>query len=260
MPITGPMTDLYDVFVDWKGRLGRELPGLTQHLAAVDAKRVLDIGCGTGQHAAALLERGLDVHAADLSEQMCAKARTALGDPSRVHTWRVGDELPPSLAGEAPFDAVICMGNMWPSVLTETEVTGACAALHQLVRPGGAVVIGCKAQGVRKAGGDPYMPLLRRVHEGRPLWFVRFVDFQRPPLADGTAVCDLHMTVVAGSSSDEEREALLHNASAHRVWLPDELGARFAAEGFVDVRVSGRLDDAEVPPPGEDVFLSARVP
>ena len=153
-----------------------------------------------------------------------------------------------------------CLGNVWPSVLTEADVTAACRGILDVLAPGGIVVVGLKAQGVRKASGNPYMPLLRRVHEGRPIWFVRFVDFERPPLADGTAVCDLHMTVVAGDSEDDAPEALLHRAGAHHVWVPDELTARFEAEGFSDVHVSGRLDDPDVPPAGEDVFLSASRP
>ena len=258
--ITGRMTDLYDVFVDWEGRLGRELPGLEMHLESVGARRVLDVGCGTGRHVAALLERGYDAHGADVSEDMRAKARATLGDDARVHAWRLGEDPPDSILSAAPFDAVTCLGNVWPSVLTEADVTGACNGLLEIVRPGGLVLLGLKAQGVRKASGNPYMPLLRRVHEGRPLWFVRFVDFERPPLADGTPVCDLHMTVVAGDSEDESPEALLHGATPHRVWLPDELAARLDAEGFAQVRVSGRLDDPEVAPAGEDVFASARIP
>jgi len=260
MAIRGTMSELYDVFVDWEGRLARELPGIERHLRSVDARRVLDVGCGTGRHAAALLERGLDVHAADASEDMRARARAAVGDPRRVHAWTLGEPPPESVLSAAPFDAVTCLGNMWPSLLREAEVTGACRGLLDVLRPGGLVLLGLKAQGVRKAGGNPYLPLLRRVREGRPLWFVRFVDFERPPLDDGTEVCDLHMTVVAGDSSADEPEALHHGASAHRVWLPDELAARFEAEGFGEVRVSGRIDDPDVPPPGEDVFLSARRP
>ena len=257
MAIRGPMTELYDVFVDWKGRLGRELPGIEKHLGSVDAKRVLDVGCGTGRHAAALLERGYDAHAADVSEDMRAKACDAVSDPLRVHDWELGQPPPESVRDAAPFDAVTCLGNMWPSLLSQTQVTGACRGLLEILRPGGLVLLGLKAQGVRKAAGNPYLPLLRRLHEGRPIWFVRFVDFERPALEDGTPVCDLHMTVVGGDSSSEQPEALLHTAGAQRVWLPDELAARFEAEGFARVRVSGRIDDPEVPPQGEDVFLSA---
>jgi SAM-dependent methyltransferase len=256
--ITGRMSELYDVFVDWEGRLGRELPGILRHLESVGAERVLDVGCGTGRHAAALLERGYDAHGVDVSADMRAQAVEAVGDAARVHDWRLGEAPPESVRAPGSFDAVICMGNVWPSILSDADVSGACAGIREVLRPGGLLVLGCKAQGVRKAGGDPYLPLLRRVHQGRPLWFVRFVDFERPPLADGTEVCDLHMTIVAGDAEDEAPEALHHSAGAQRVWLPDELRARFEAEGFTDVRVSGRLDDPRVPPPGEDVFVSAR--
>ncbi|MHC4408625.1 MAG: class I SAM-dependent methyltransferase, partial [Planctomycetota bacterium] len=81
----GPMADLYDVFVDWNGRLGREMPGLVKHLG--DAKRVLDVGCGTGQHVAALLREGYDAYGADASEDMLARAV----ERERLSLWRLGD-------------------------------------------------------------------------------------------------------------------------------------------------------------------------
>jgi len=260
--ITGGMSRIYDVFVDWSGRLGRELPGLERHLASVGAKRVLDVGCGTGRHVQALLERGYDAHGADLSEDMLDQARGVIGEPGRLHRWRLGDEPPASLAALAPFDAVIAMGNVWPQLTEERDARDACAAFRRLLRPGGLVLLGLKAFAVREASGQPYLPLLRRVHEDRPLWFVRFVDFAIPAPAEGVRVCDLHMSVLAGDATTEEErvEALLHRASRVRVWAPDELGRWLAAQGFVDVRVSGRLDDPTAEPASEDVFASARTP
>jgi hypothetical protein len=108
---------------------------------------------------------------------------------------------------------------------------------------------------VRAEAGNPYLPLLRREHEGRPLWFVRFVDFDEPPLADGTRVAGFHM-LVAGA----EEGSALHRAGRVRVWAPDELERWWRERGLEDVRVSGRLDDREAPAVTEDVFLSGRAP
>ena len=40
-PITGTLSELYDVFIDWPGRLSRELSGLERRLAG--ARRVHDV-------------------------------------------------------------------------------------------------------------------------------------------------------------------------------------------------------------------------
>lgn len=250
--ISGPMADLYDVFVDWEGRLGRELPGLTKHLERVNAEKVLDAGCGTGRHVAALRAAGYDAHGSDVSEDMLGQARELLGGDGRLHAWRLGDAPPDSLKEAAPFDALVSLGNVWPHVLEEDDLKRTGAALLDLLRPGGLVLIGLKALAVRRETGNPYMPLLKRERNGAPLWFVRFLDFTVPPLEDGTEVCGFHM-VVTGESEH-------HRESTMRVWSPEGLARWFTAAGFAEVRVSGRLDDPDATPVTEDVFVVACKP
>jgi len=260
--ITGDLSRLYDVFVDWPGRLSRELPGIERHLAAVGARRVLDAGCGTGQHVRALRERGYEVHGADVSEDMLDQAARLLGGRDGLHVWRMGDPPSDSLRAAAPFDALIAMGNVWPQLAREAAGRAAAATFRELVRPGGLVLLGFKAVAVRKQSGNPYMPLMRREHEGRPLWFIRFVDTDLAPFEDGTPAAEFHMVVVAGDASSGAgvREALLHDTARVRAWLPEELGPWFTARGFEDVQVSGKLLDPTVAPTTEDVFVSMRVP
>jgi len=233
------MADLYDVFVDWEGRLGREMPGIVKRLRETDARRVLDAGCGTGRHVAALLREGFDAHGADVSEEMLAQARAFTGAPGRFHAWRMGDP-PPDLG--APFDALLCLGNVWPQVL---DVDAALLAFRRLVRPGGLVLVGLKAVEARRAGKDPFMPLLKRMHEGRPLWFIRFVDFEDAEFAH------LHMVVVGG-------DAAFHRSTRMRVWSPGTLRGAFERAGFRDVSVSARIGEPGVAPTTEDVFVHAR--
>lgn len=258
--IRGTMSRYYDVFVDWPGRLARELPGLQKLLGSVGARRVLDLGCGTGRHVAALRALGFDAHGADVSEDMLEQARSLVGDASKLHAWQLGAPVPGSLVDAAPFDALISMGNVWPQVASEAEARATASACLALLRPGGLLVLGLKAFAARRATKDAHLPLMKREHEGRALWFVRFVDFTTTPLADGTRVVDLHVAIVAGDTRAPEREALHHGATCMREWAADELAAWLAGRGFVDVRVSGRLDDPSAPAPTEDVFATARKP
>lgn len=258
--ITGDMSRLYDVFVDWPGRLSREIPGIEQHLRSADARSVLDAGCGTGRHVQALRARGFDVHGADLSDDMLDQAAQLLDGRSGLHAWQLGEPPPPSLRAAAPFDALICMGNVWPQLAREAQARAAAVSLRELVRPAGLVLLGFKALGVRIVSGDPYMPLMRREHEGRTLWFVRFVDLLLPALEDGTRAVDLHMAVVAGDAAvaPQARQALIHSATRMRAWDPGEIAGWFAARGFEHVHVGGNLVDATIAPRGEDVFVSMR--
>jgi len=258
--ITGALSDLYDVFVDWPGRLSRELPGLRAQLAPLGARRVLDLGCGTGQHVAALLAEGFDAHGADVSADMLSRARAAGVPAERLHRWRLGDEPPAELRALAPFDAALALGNVWPNLLAPRDLAATGRALHALLRPGGRFVAGLKAFEARRASGQPYLPLLRRRHLERTLWFVRFVDFEVPPPGDGVRACELHMTVVAGTADEPAPEVLLHRASRVRSWSAAELAHWFESAGFADVRVGGRLDDPASPPSGEDVFVVADTP
>ena len=253
--ITGTMAGFYNVFVDWKGRLSREMPGLLELLRAADARSVLDVGCGTGRHVQALLDEGFDAHGADVSEDMLSQAREVT-DPARIHAWRAGDTLPDGLKSKAPFDALIALGNTWPLI---RDVDAAAAAFRDLLRPGGTLLLGLKALAVRRETGSPYMPLLKRKHEGRPLWFIRFVDYDVPQLDEGLAVCDMHMVVVSGDA-DTGRDTHLHMIHRLGEWSPTTLTAFFREAGFEEVRVSGSLADPSVEPTTEDVFVHARAP
>ncbi len=251
--IRGRVADLYDVFVDWPGRLARELPGLVARLRAAGARRVLDVGCGTGRHVHALRAEGFDAHGADPSPDMLGQARTLLGGDAGLHAWAFGDDVTAALRAAAPFDAVIALGNVWPQVLGEDEARRAAAAARELLRPGGTLLLGLKALGVRAASGNPYMPLLVREHEGRRLAFVRFVEFDLPRAPDGVRLARFHM-LVAGAEPPLER------VGTTRVWEPDELRDWWRARGFEDVQLSAGLGAPDTPPPGEDVFLQARAP
>ncbi len=260
--IRGDLAKLYDVFVDWPGRLSREIPGLTRRLHEAGAGRVLDVGCGTGRHVQALRQHGFDTDGADVSDDMLTAAAALLDGSSGLHRWRLGDDPPASLKAAAPFDAIVCLGNVWPAITTDAQVQAACRSMLDLLQPGGIVVLGLKAVACRRDAGDPYMPLLKRTHEGRPIFFIRAVDFDVPGGAAEGTLCDLHMIVVRGGG-DEPAEHVtsdLHEVRRVRAWSPAELELAFNLAGFQAVHVSAAIGDTTDRPTGEDVFVHARRP
>lgn len=257
--ITGDLVDLYDVFVDWPGRLSREMPGVRAQLDAIGARRVLDIGCGTGRHIQAMREAGYEAFGTDVSPQMLERAAAATGAAEWFVPWRLGDPPAPALSRLGPFDAITCLGNVWPQVVSNGAVQRAAGDMFELLRPGGLLLMGLKAVAIRRERDQPYMPLLRREHEGRPIYFIRVVDFDVPAGSDGQPLCDFHMIVVRGDGASTTT-ADLHDAHRIRVWSPPDLERTFTRAGFEHVAVSGSLADAGAVVQGEDVFVHARRP
>jgi SAM-dependent methyltransferase len=93
--------------------------------------RVLDLGCGTGGHAAPLAERGYEVVGVDRSEAMLAQA-TARGSPAcfvaaDIHSLDLGES----------FDAVLIMFAVLGYQVGNTDVRAALGSARRHLRPGG---------------------------------------------------------------------------------------------------------------------------
>jgi SAM-dependent methyltransferase len=97
-------------------------------------RRVLDLGCGTGGHAAPLAERGYQIVGVDRSGAMLERAQ-ARGSAARfVQADILGLDL-----GET-FDAVVMMFAVLGYQVANAEVLGALATVRRHLRPGGLFV------------------------------------------------------------------------------------------------------------------------
>ena len=102
---------------------------------ALGARRVLDLGCGTGTFACLLAERGLDVTGVDPAGASLDVARTKPG-AERVH-WVHGDAtaLPP-----LQVDLATMTANVAQVFLTDADWLATLRAVHGALRPGGHLV------------------------------------------------------------------------------------------------------------------------
>lgn len=100
------------------------------------ARRVLDIGCGTGVFALLLADRGIEVTGVDPAGASLAVARAKPGG-DRVR-WIHGDAtvLPPLGADLATMTANVAQALVAPEVWHAT-----LGAAHQALRPGGRLVL-----------------------------------------------------------------------------------------------------------------------
>lgn len=133
------LTDVYEAMIDWPKRLANESPFYRTLFERVQARRVVDVACGSGHHAALFSSWGLAVEAADLSPAMIGRA--ALRETGVIPVeWIVrGFDQPVSAPGG--FDVAVCVGNSLALALDEAMLETAVRRMFEAVRPGGAVVV-----------------------------------------------------------------------------------------------------------------------
>ncbi len=132
---------VYDVMNDWPARLAFELPWLQQTLAAHGAQRVLDVACGTGQHVIALVQGGYTAGGADASPAMVAAAQHNAAAAGVEAVFVVSDLLDLDAHVDGQFDAVLCLGNSLPHLLTEDQLVAALRQIRQRLVDRGLVIL-----------------------------------------------------------------------------------------------------------------------
>lgn len=133
------LTDVYDAMIDWPKRLANEEPFYRRLFQRTTAKRVVDVACGTGRHAAMFHSWGLDVEGSDVSAGMIDRARRAFGESERLR-WAVRAFDEP-IRSDEPFDVALCVGNSLALAPDETTVRRAVHEMLAAVRPGGLIAV-----------------------------------------------------------------------------------------------------------------------
>ena len=188
----------YRRLVAWPQRIEREWPFLRRALGA--GGRILDLGCGTGEHSRFLASKGFDVVGIDASPAMLAKAtdtplpanlRFVEGDIADVERAGGRDVRRGDLPGEHPAPRRrhprACSG-CWPGC-------AAAAAAGRAVRAAGPEL---RARSSRR--GQRFLPLNFRAGDrpGEEIVFLRLMT----PHEDGTrGLHALHAALPAGRRS-----------------------------------------------------------
>jgi len=176
----------YDLFVNWSNRLKVEMPFLTKQLDLLkngknEPLSVLDAACGTGMHAIALTKTGYRTAGADFSPQMIRQAHgnaNAAGvsvDFQNASFGQFANTFQNRL--EFPFDAILCLGNSLPHLLSLEKIGNALSDFAACLQPGGLLILQNRNFDAVLANQERWFPPQAFSQKSQDWLFLRFYDF-----------------------------------------------------------------------------------
>jgi SAM-dependent methyltransferase len=110
-------------------------PAMLQLLGDVRGLSVLDVGCGPGFYAEALVDRGASVTAFDASPDLVRRAQLRVGSRADVRVWDL--ERPLTWLTDEDFDVAL----MALVIHHIDDRVRALSEVHRVLRPGGRLVL-----------------------------------------------------------------------------------------------------------------------
>ncbi len=244
----------YDRFVNWQNRLAAELPFIIEKLQAARARDVLDAATGTGMHAIALAQLGYSSPGADLSPGMIDKARqNAASAHVQVRFEVAGFGNLAQAFGRQAFDAVLCLGNSLPHLLSLADLDAALSDFAACLRPGGTLLVQNRNFDLVMSRRERWMEPQSHTEDETEWVFQRFYDFD----PDGLLTFNM-VTLKRVEQGDWTQKVL---SSRLRPLLRDELVSSLSKAGFVDLAAFGNMAGVSFDPEtSPNLVLLSRLP
>ena len=229
------LAPLFDVMTDWDARLAAEGPFLKQVLSVAGAARVLDAGCGSGGHALALARWGYEAAGADVSAVMIAMAQQKARSAGLHVPFAVSDlaSLGEATTQGGPYDAVLCLGNSLPHLLTHEDLVSALLGIAAVMRPGGLLVLQNLNYDLRWRSQPRFFGAQGGTLDGHEVLVWRFADYD-------TAAGQIAFHVALFRKGERDWSVEVHTTPQRPLFLAD-LTSALDAVGFADAQLHGRM-------------------
>ena len=223
----------YRRLVAWPERIRREEPLLRAVLGSGPSRRVLDLGCGTGEHALFLASIGFEVTGVDVSR---SQIETARGSAEGRATFVEGDLASVGTLVPAGFGGAICLGNTVPSLRDAGALRAFLRGLGGRLAPGAPLLVQILNYDRIFAQKIRALPVSVREDASGMLVFLRLMDLRD----DGTVLftpSTLRWRPGADPpvAVDVAQNVLLHG------WRRSELETSLAECGFAVESVAGGM-------------------
>lgn len=203
-----------------------------RHYGKGKIRTVLDLGCGTGNHALPLAKRGYKVTGVDRSPDMLAKAL------SKTSWFKSRSQSSPaflqgdlrSLDLRRRFDAVLMMFAVLGYQLTNDDVLAALNTVRRHLKPGGLFI-----------GDVWYGPAVLAIRPGDKIKVIQTEGGKVIRLASGNLNIQNHLTHVSYHILDlQGRKVLSESTESHqmRYFFPQELALFLSQSGLEMLRLS----------------------
>jgi SAM-dependent methyltransferase len=231
----------YDRFVNWQNRLSFELPFIIKQLQQINARSILDSATGTGMHAIALAQLGYCTSGADISTGMIQKARTnAISAGVQVQFEITGFGSLGQTFGVHSFDALLCLGNSLPHLLSRLDLDAALHDFAACLKPGGMLLIQNRNFDAITTHHDRWMEPQSYVEADTEWIFQRFYDF------DPDELLTFNMVTLKRVNRGNWSQKVV--ASRLRPLLQDELVTAVSEAGFEGLITYGDMSGTDFDP------------
>ena len=242
----------YRRFVAWPDRIQREWPFLERVLATVPSRRLLDLGCGTGEHARFLASKSFDVVGIDASASMLEKARET--PPAAGVAFIAGDIADVASLTSGTFGGAICLGNTLPHLRDAASLRRLLEGLRARLLPSAPLVLQVLNYEKVLETKQRFLPLNFRMEDGEEAVFLRLMD----PRPDGTVVFT-PSTLRYRPDGDPPLEVVTSRNVLLHGWTRRELHGALDEAGFRTRELFGTVGDVEYDPrASSDLVVVAR--
>jgi len=229
----------YRSLIAWPDRIEREWPFLEWGLAAAPERSVIDLGCGTGEHARYLAARGFRTVGIDQSTAQIEKAREYENESGKLGPHFLnGDMLDlPRLTRER-FGAAICLGNVLP-YMEDADLTARLGAIAQVVLPGGRLLLQILNYERILAGRVRHLPINFRpdpANGNNEIVWVRLICHE-----NATHVMFYPITLALRPGEDPPVEIASAREIRLRAWVRPELEELLDRSGFTPMHACGDM-------------------